>query len=122
MRYRCIDRRRLDYPIAMMCRVLRVSRSGYYAWCTRPESARAKTDRELIRVIQRLHAQSNGVYGSPKMLDDHPKAAKVLDNMNLTNNMQASMIYDIDVKKLDSEDVVDEWMEANQSVWRKWLP
>ena len=51
----------------MMCRVLKVSKSGYYAWRTRPESARAKADRELTRVIRRLHVDSGGVYGSPKM-------------------------------------------------------
>ena len=70
MRYLCIDYRRIQYPIAMMCRVLKVSRSGYYAWRTRPESARAKTDRELTRVIKRVHAQSRGVYGSPKVRAD----------------------------------------------------
>lgn len=67
MRYLCIDRCRNQYPIRMMCRVLKVSKSGYYTWRTRPESARAKTDRELTRVIQRLHRESNGVYGSPKI-------------------------------------------------------
>ena len=67
MRYLCIDRCRDQYPIRMMCRVLKVSKSGYYAWRTRPESARAKTDRELTRVIRRLHGESNGVYGSPKI-------------------------------------------------------
>ncbi len=51
----------------MMCRVLKVSTSGYYAWRGRPESSRAKTDRELTEVIQRLHGESNGVYGSPKI-------------------------------------------------------
>ncbi len=67
MRYICIDRRRNQYPVRMMCRLLKVSRSGYYAWRVRPESSRAKTDRELTRVIRKLHGQSNGVYGSPKM-------------------------------------------------------
>ena len=70
MRYSCIDRCRSQYPIRMMCRVLKVSKSGYYAWRSRPESARAKTDRELTRVIQRLHAESYGVYGSPKIRDE----------------------------------------------------
>ncbi len=50
-----------------MCRVLKVSRSGYYAWRVRPESHRAKADWQLTRVIRRLHADSNGVYGAPKM-------------------------------------------------------
>jgi putative transposase len=54
----------------MMCRVLNVSKSGYYAWRTRPESTRAKTDRELTRVIRRFHADSGGVYGSPKIRAD----------------------------------------------------
>jgi len=53
-----------------MCRLLEVSRSGYYAWRVRPESQRAKTDRELTGVIRRLHAESDGVYGSPKMRDE----------------------------------------------------
>ena len=54
----------------MMCRLLQVSKSGYYAWRTRPESRRAKEDRELTRVIRRLHAESGGVYGSPKIHAD----------------------------------------------------
>ncbi len=67
MRYACIERRRHRYPIRMMCRLLNVSRSGYYAWRTRPESARVKRDRELIPQIKRIYAQSKGVYGSPKI-------------------------------------------------------
>ena len=51
----------------MMCRLLRVSASGYYAWRIRPESHRAKSDRELVSKIKRIHAQSKGVYGSPKI-------------------------------------------------------
>jgi transposase InsO family protein len=54
----------------MMCRLLKVSKSGYYAWRSRPESCRAKTDRELTQVIKQLHAKSGGVYGSPKMRDE----------------------------------------------------
>ncbi len=70
MRYVCIDRRRYQYPVRMMCRLLKVSSSGYYAWRVRPESHRAQTDRHLTRVIRRLHADCKGVYGSPKMRDD----------------------------------------------------
>ncbi len=51
----------------MMCQALKVSRSGYYGWRTRPESHRAKADRELTHVIRRLHAESRGVYGSPRI-------------------------------------------------------
>jgi hypothetical protein len=67
VKYACIEHRISHYPIRMMCRLLSVSASGYYAWRTRPESPRAKTDRELLPEIKRIHAQSKGVYGSPKI-------------------------------------------------------
>ncbi len=51
----------------MMCALLRVSRSGYYAWRARPESSRAKMDRDLMSKIRHVHAKSNGVYGSPRV-------------------------------------------------------
>ena len=67
MRYRCIDRRRKRYSVRMMSVALRVSRSGYYAWRVRPESRRAHRNRELTSIIRTLHAESAGVYGSPKI-------------------------------------------------------
>ena len=67
MRYACIDRRRSLYPVRMMCHALRVSASGYYAWRLRPESRRARYDRELTRVIRLIHGESDGTYGSPRI-------------------------------------------------------
>ncbi len=67
MRYACIDRRRSRYPIRMLCRSLKVSPSGYYAWRVRPESRRSRDDRELTRAIRLMHAESDGTYGSPRI-------------------------------------------------------
>ena len=50
-----------------MSRLLRVSRSGYYDWCQRGESARARRDRELTQCIHRVHLESHGVYGARKI-------------------------------------------------------
>jgi len=70
VRYRCIARRRNQYPVAMMCQALKVSRSGYYAWQVRPESQKSQSDRALTGMIRRVHAESHGVYGSPKMTSE----------------------------------------------------
>jgi putative transposase len=58
-----------------MCRVLKISRSGYYAWCDRPLSARARRDLWLTEKIEEIHRRSRGVYGSPmihaELADDY---------------------------------------------------
>ena len=53
--------------VAVACRVLRVSSSGYYDWCGRPLSARALQDQELSAQIHEIHAYSRGTYGAPRV-------------------------------------------------------
>ena len=55
------------YPIRTMARVLKVSASGYYAWRSRPASARATVDADLTRRIRTIHAGSHGTYGAPRI-------------------------------------------------------
>lgn len=50
-----------------MCRVLRVHRSGFYAWLKAPESDRAKEDRRLLGLIREAYTNSGGAYGSPRI-------------------------------------------------------
>lgn len=50
-----------------MCRVFKVSRSGYYAWLKRPESRRKIQNRELLKKIRKVHKVSRGTYGSPRI-------------------------------------------------------
>jgi len=61
-------------------------------------------------------------YANPELMKEHPEAVEVIRKHRLTNAQQAGMIYEIDVKKRDVEEVVEEWMEANQDTWKKWLP
>ena len=57
-------------PVTTLCRVLEVSRSGFYAWMTRPQSPRARQDVQLTSLIRIAHAQSRGTYGSPRIRQD----------------------------------------------------
>jgi putative transposase len=56
--------------VATLCRLLGVSRSGYYAWQTRPPSARACANQKLTRRILEVHEQSRGTYGAPRIWAD----------------------------------------------------
>jgi putative transposase len=62
--------RKAEHSIAMMCRVLDVSRSGYHAWATRRPSSRAVDDARLTERIRQLHALRRRVYGSPRIWAD----------------------------------------------------
>jgi len=57
---------RHEHRITAMCRVLRVSRSGYYAWTTRPESPRTTANRQLLAHLRNIHARSREAYGATK--------------------------------------------------------
>ena len=61
-------------------------------------------------------------YGSPNLQAEHPDAWHVIVNQHLSNEQQAKMIYEVDVKKRDIDEVVEEWMAQNESAWRQWLP
>ena len=53
--------------MAMMCRLLEVSASGFYAWADRAMSVRARRDVELTALIQAIHERSHQTYGAPRV-------------------------------------------------------
>jgi putative transposase len=53
--------------VAVACRVLNVSRSGYYAWRSRPKSARQEENELLLKHIRAIHEESRGTYGWPRV-------------------------------------------------------
>jgi len=56
-----------EFRVQGLCRVLGVSRSGYYRWCQHPEGSRAREDRRLLVQIRTVHEQSQHRYGSPRV-------------------------------------------------------
>ena len=67
MRFHFIDAEKAHHPIQLLCRLMRVSRSGFYAWRGRAASARAQANRALLKEIRAIHHESRGVYGSPRI-------------------------------------------------------
>lgn len=57
-----------QWPVSVLCEVLGVSRSGYYAWRSAQESARSQRERALVDEMKAIHAERfKGSYGSPRM-------------------------------------------------------
>ncbi len=65
--YELVDAEKASYPVTVLCDVLEVSRSGYYASKTRPRSARSKSDAVLAVQIAATHKKSSKRYGSPRV-------------------------------------------------------
>jgi putative transposase len=67
VKYAWIREHRDSFPIAILCEVLEVSASGYYAWLDRPPSPRAQRHVQIQQAVQQVHADSYGNYGSYKV-------------------------------------------------------
>jgi putative transposase len=67
VKFEFIDAQKALFPVEFMCEQLEVSRSGFYAWKQRPESARQQQDKQLAEEVAKVHQESRGTYGSPRV-------------------------------------------------------
>jgi putative transposase len=68
VKFSFIHAEKAHFPVAALCRVLGVTRQGYYAYVKRPPSARAVEEERLRERLKQLHVESRQTYGSPRML------------------------------------------------------
>ena len=67
MKFRFMEQSRQAFPVDRLCRVLGVSRSGFYAWRRRGRSDRDRGNAVLVARIRAVHGESHGVYGAPRV-------------------------------------------------------
>ena len=70
MRFTFIAAQKAEHTVSILCRCLRVTRSGFYAWQRRPESTHACDDRRLTVLVRASFAESEQRYGSPRIHED----------------------------------------------------
>ena len=70
MKFGWIDAEKAQWPVTKMCKALKVSPSGYYAWCKRPPSKRTRDDERLRLLVEQSHRASRNNYGSPRVHRD----------------------------------------------------
>jgi len=63
-----VEAEKAQIPVATLCTALEVSRAGFYAWRSRPESKRAQEDRRLAVLVRAAHEIGRRTYGSPRVL------------------------------------------------------
>lgn len=76
MRFAFIGAEKARHSVPTLCRMLRVSRSGYYAWSRRGPSQRAMEDARLGTLVVAAHQAGRGTYGSPRILDELREAGE----------------------------------------------
>jgi len=67
MRFEFIQEYRNDYPVRLLCKAMKVSPSGYYAWRNRPPSKRKLANQRIVDEIKVIHRENHENYGSPRV-------------------------------------------------------
>jgi hypothetical protein len=67
VRFAFIATEKACFPVALMCRMLRVSRAGFYAWRRRPLAARTRQNQVLAVAVAAIYTEHHGRYGSPRV-------------------------------------------------------
>jgi len=70
VKFALIEAEKATCPVETACKALGVSRPGFYAWRSRPESAHSRVDRRLAVLVRESHERSRNTYGSPRIHAD----------------------------------------------------
>ncbi len=75
MKYVFVENHRAEFSIKAMCRVLRVARSGWYAWCLRRHQPNRRQQFRLVcdAVVRQLFSDAKQRYGAPRLADELPR-------------------------------------------------
>jgi transposase InsO family protein len=131
VRYQFIQAHQQRWSVALMCKVLEVSSSGYYEWRRRPESKRKVEDRKLVEQIRVFHCGSRATYGSPRIHRDLKKAGYHTGKKRVARLMRQEGIqgkckakYKITTKSKDSRPVAPNLLKQEfqaDSINQKWV-
>ena len=89
-KYAFIKAHRGEYDTAVMCRLLDVSRSGFYQWLRNPLSDQALEDQRLLGLIRAAYTASHGVYGAPRIFLDLREAGETCSTHRVARIMWAN--------------------------------
>jgi len=92
MKFRFMKENRKKYPMWLMCRILEVSRAGYYHWLKRKLSGRYLEDRRLLEIIKHHYNRSRGTYGLPRICAALRKEGLTVNKKKIARLMRINKI------------------------------
>ena len=93
MKYGFVRENHQRWPVGVMCRVLKVSRSGYYGWRKRPASRRQQRHEALVAKIRIAHQENRQLYGSPRI-----HRALLIDGELVSRNTVAKLMREAKIR------------------------
>lgn len=96
-RFRFVEAEAAQFPVSLLCRVIGVTRQGFYAWKRRPPSARELVDRALRERIRAIHAETEGIYGAPRIYSE----LKLSDGIRIGKKRVARLMRELGLRGAD---------------------
>ena len=96
-RFRFVEQEAAQFPVSLLCRVVGVTRQGYYAWKRRPPSARELADRKLSERIRQIHLGTEEIYGAPRIHSE----LKLVDGIRVGKKRVARLMRQLGIRGAD---------------------
>ena len=100
-RFRFVEDHRGAFGVKRLCRILAVSRSGFYRWLAGADAraGRARADAELAERIDRIHQESDGTYGVPRVTAELKEAGRWVNHKRVERVMRKFHIIGLHLRK-----------------------
>jgi transposase InsO family protein len=123
MKFRFITAEKAHSPVALLCRCLGVSRSGFYAWRMRRPSPRAETDARLTAQLRVIHADSLQTYGRPRLCQALRARGIAVSGRRVARLMRAAGLWARGRRRfVVTTDSAHRWPIAPDRVRRRFTP
>jgi putative transposase len=121
-RYRFIAAEKAQHSVVLLCRVLSVARSAFYAWQHQQVSARARADEQLTAQIRDIHAASQCTYGAPRVHAELRKHGTRIARKRVARLMRAAKLMGCTPRRFRRTTIADPTTQAHDLVKRQFRP
>ena len=97
MKYELIQKNRSKYPVKKMCKILEVSKSGFYKWLKR--QPKKNNELSLLTEIKAIHKKNRGTYGYPRITKVLKGMSYVVNKKKVARLMRENGIFGLQIKR-----------------------